>query len=44
MFQLKLLVCDTQPKAGIFLSKMALEQLQTWQDYSAGKLSKLGSQ
>ena len=33
--QLKLLVCDTQAKAGILLSKMALEQLQRWQDYSA---------
>ena len=30
MLQLKLLVCDTQAKAWILLSKMALEQLQTW--------------
>ena len=35
LLQLKLLVCDTQAKAGILLSKMALEQLQTWQDYSS---------
>ena len=34
MLQLKLLVCDTQAQTGILLSKMALEQLQTWQDYS----------
>ena len=34
MIQLKLLVCDTQAQTGILLSKMALEQLQTWQDYS----------
>ena len=33
MIQLKLLVCDTQAQTGILLSKMALEQLQTWQDY-----------
>ena len=33
MLQLKLLVCDTQAKARILLSKMALEHLQTWQDY-----------
>ena len=31
ILQLKLLVCDTQAKSGILLSKMALEQLQTWQ-------------
>ena len=30
--QLKLLICDTQAQTGILLSKMALEQLQTWQD------------
>ena len=29
ILQLKLLVCDTQAKAGILLSKVALEQLQT---------------
>ena len=34
MIQLKLLVCDTQAQTRILLSKMALEQLQTWQDYS----------
>ena len=34
MVQFKLLVCDTQAQTGILLSKMALEQLQTWQDYS----------
>ena len=33
MIQLKLLVCNTQAQTGILLSKMALEQLQTWQDY-----------
>ena len=38
MIQLKLLVCDTQAKNGILLSKMALEQLQTWQDYSNNTL------
>ena len=34
MIQFKLLVCDTLDETGILLSKMALEQLQTWQDYS----------
>ena len=38
LLQLKLLVCDTQAKAGILLSKMTLEQLQTWQDYSANTI------
>ena len=38
MIQFKLLVCDTQAKTGILLSKMALEQLQTWQDYSTNSL------
>ena len=38
MIQLKLLVCDTQAQTGILLSKMALEQLQTWQDYSNNTL------
>ena len=38
MIQFKLLVCDTLAKTGILLSKMALEQLQTWQDYSANML------
>ena len=38
MLQLKLLVCDTQAKARILLNKMALEQLQTWQDYSSNTI------
>ena len=38
MIQFKLLVCDTQAPTGILLSKMALEQLQTWQDYSSNTL------
>ena len=38
MIQFKLLVCDTQAQTGILLSKMALEQLQTWQDYSSNTL------
>ena len=38
MIQLKLLVCDRQAQTGILLSKMALEQLQTWQDYSTNTL------
>ena len=38
IIQLKLLVCDTQAQTGILLSKMALEQLQTWQDYSNNTL------
>ena len=38
MNQFKLLVCDTQAQTGIFLSKMVLEQLQTWQDYSTNTL------
>ena len=38
MIQCKLLVCDTQAQTGILLSKMALEQLQTWQDYSINTL------
>ena len=38
MIQLKLLVCDMQAQTGILLSKMALEQLQTWQDYSNNTL------
>ena len=37
-FSFKLLVCDTQAQTGILLSKMALEQLQTWQDYSTNTL------
>ena len=39
MIQFKLLVCDTQAQTGILLSKMALEQLQTWQDYSTNTLN-----
>ena len=38
MMQFKLLMCDTQAQTGILLSKMALEQLQTWQDYSTNTL------
>ena len=38
MIQFKLLVCDTLAQTGILLSKMALEQLQTWQDYSTNML------
>ena len=38
MLQFKLLVCDTQAQTGILLSKMVLEQLQTWQDYSNNTL------
>ena len=38
MIQFKLLVCHTQAQTGILLSKMALEQLQTWQDYSTNTL------
>ena len=38
MIQLKLLVCNTQAQTGILLSKMALEHLQTWQDYSNNTL------
>ena len=38
MVQFKLLVCDTLAQTGILLSKMALEQLQTWQDYSTNIL------
>ena len=38
MIQIKLLVCDTLAQTGVLLSKMALEQLQTWQDYSTNTL------
>ena len=38
MIQLKSLVCDMQAQTGILLSKIALEQLQTWQDYSNNTL------
>ena len=36
--QFKLLVCDTVAETGILLSKMALDQLQTWQDYATNTL------
>ena len=35
IIQLKVLVCDTQAITSILLSRMALEQLQTWQDYGS---------
>ena len=38
LLQLKLLVCDTQARTGILLSHMALEQLQTWQDYGTNTM------
>ena len=38
MIQFKLLVCDTLAQTRVLLSKMALEQLQTWQDYSTNTL------
>ena len=38
MIQFKLLVCDMLSQTRILLSKMALEQLQTWQDYSTNTL------
>ena len=38
MIQFKLLMCDMQAQTGILLSKMALEQLKTWQDYSTNTL------
>ena len=38
LVQLKVLVCDTQARTGILISKMALEQLQTWQDYSTSTM------
>ena len=38
MIQFKLLVCDILAQTGLLLSKMALEQLQTWQDYSTNTL------
>ena len=38
LLQLKILVCDTQTPIGILISKMTLEQLQTWQDYSTSSL------
>ena len=38
LLQLKILVCDTQANTGILLSHMALEQLQTWQDYGTNTM------
>ena len=38
LIQLKVLVCDTQARTGILLSRMALEQLQTWQDYGSNTM------
>ena len=38
MIQFKLLVCDTLAQTRILLSKMALKQLQTWQDYITNTL------
>ena len=35
---MKILVCDTQARTGILLSHMALEQLQTWQDYGTNTM------
>ena len=38
LLQLKILMCDTQAQTGIVISKMALEQLQTWQDYASNTM------
>ena len=38
VIQFKLLVCNMLAQTGVLLSKMALEQLQTWQDYSTNTL------
>ena len=40
LIQLKVLVCDTQARTGILLSRsrMALEQLQTWQGYGSNTM------
>ena len=38
LIQLKVLVCDTQARTGILLSRMALEQFQTWQDYGSNTM------
>ena len=35
---MKILVCNTQARPGILLSCMALEQLQTWQDYGTNTM------
>ena len=38
LIQLKVLVCDTQARTCILVSRMALEQLQTWQDYGSNTM------
>ena len=38
LIQLKVLVCDTEARTGMLLSRMALEQLQTWQDYGSNTM------
>ena len=38
LIQFKILVCDVQANTGIVISKMALEQLQTWQDYASSTM------
>ena len=38
LIQLKVLVCDKQARTDILLSRMALEQLQTWQDYGSNTM------
>ena len=38
MIQFKLLVCNMLAQTRVLLSKMALEQMQTWQDYSTNTL------
>ena len=38
LIQLKVLVCDTQARTGILLSRIALEQLQIWQDYGSNTM------
>ena len=38
LLQLTILVCDTQARTGILLGHMALEQLQTWQDYGTNTM------
>ena len=38
LIQFKVLVCDTQANTGLLLSKLALEQLQAWQDYASSTL------
>ena len=38
LLQFKVLVCDMQAQTGILVSKMALEQLKAWQDYSTSTM------